>query len=192
MSEEKTRRPGGRSARVREDVHRAVMALVAERGYGNFTVGDVAAAAGVADSSIYRRWGTLEALFSEVSLTWLTTYSPIPDTGSLRGDLHAYAAGVLRDVTGPSGLAVLRLMLALSTAGPSGLEARERFLAARGAQLQAMVDRAAERGEHPPHPLDVVDHILAPLYVRALFGIDGLTPEYIDRLVTCVLQLADT
>ncbi|MFC8748393.1 TetR family transcriptional regulator, partial [Streptomyces olivaceus] len=34
-------------------VHQAVTELVSERGYGNFTVGEVAARAGVADSSIY-------------------------------------------------------------------------------------------------------------------------------------------
>ncbi|WP_433476485.1 TetR family transcriptional regulator [Spirillospora sp. CA-142024] len=30
-----------------------------ERGYGEFTVGDVAAHAGVADTGVYRRWGPL-------------------------------------------------------------------------------------------------------------------------------------
>src|SRR2546425_529533 len=95
------RRPGGRSARVRAAVHQAVTDLVAERGYGEFTVGDVAARAGVADTSVYRRWGTLEALLTDVALTRLNTQSPMPDTGSLAGDLHAYAAQVAREITGP-------------------------------------------------------------------------------------------
>ncbi|MFG3620926.1 hypothetical protein [Nocardia sp. NPDC047654] len=59
--------------------------------------------AGVADSSIYRRWGTLEALTTDVAITWLTTNSPIPDTRSLDSDLRSYAVGVARDVTGPRG-----------------------------------------------------------------------------------------
>src|SRR5947208_11503878 len=119
------RRPGGRSARVRAAVHQAVTDLVGERGYGEFTVGDVAARAGVADTSVYRRWGTLEALLTDVVLTRLNARSPMPDTGSLAGDLHAYAAQVAREITGPDGLAVLRLTVALSNRGERGQRARD-------------------------------------------------------------------
>jgi AcrR family transcriptional regulator len=181
------KRPGGRSARVRAAVHQAVTDLVAERGYGNFTVGEVAARAGVADTSVYRRWGTLEALTTDVAITWLTTNSPIPDTGTLDGDLRGYAAGVARDVSGPDGLAVLRLVIALSNAGESGVAARERFLAERGRQLQEMLNRAAARGEQPPTALDVLDHILAPMYARILFGIGPLAPDYVSSLVDRLL-----
>src|SRR3954468_19822067 len=116
MEEERqpARRPGGRSARVRGAVHQAVTDLVAERGYGNFTVGEVAARAGVADTSVYRRWGNLEALLTDVTNTRLTKRSPIPDTGNLEGDLRAYAANVAREVTGPDGSVVLRLVIAQS------------------------------------------------------------------------------
>jgi AcrR family transcriptional regulator len=180
---EKARRPGGRSARVRAAVHQAVMDLVAERGYGNFIVGDVAARAGVADSSIYRRWGNLEELITDVAITQLTRTSPIPDTGTLDGDLRAYAAAVARDISGPDGLAVLRLVIALSNAGASGEHARDRFLTERGRQLQDMLDRAGDRGENPPGALDVLDHILAPLYVRVLFGYGPPTSDHVDSLV---------
>ncbi|MBB5780594.1 TetR/AcrR family transcriptional regulator [Nonomuraea jabiensis] len=190
MEEERqaARRPGGRSARVRAAVHQAVTDLVAERGYGNFTVGEVAARAGVADTSVYRRWGNLEALLMDVAITWLTTQSPIPDTGSLDGDLRAYAANVARDVTGPDGPAVLRLVIALSTAGPDGLRARDAFLAERSRQLQTMLDRARDRGEDPPDVLDVLDHILAPMYIRILFGAGPLTPDYSGTLVDRLLS----
>src|SRR5882757_5561937 len=125
----RTRRPGGRSARVAADVHQAVTDLLSERGYGNFTVGEVAARAGVADSSIYRRWGSLETLLSDVALTRLNAQSPMPDTGRLAGDLRTYAANVAREITGPDGLALLRLAVALSSNGHQGLRARDDLLA---------------------------------------------------------------
>ncbi|MDN3352355.1 TetR/AcrR family transcriptional regulator [Actinomadura sp. DC4] len=183
----RARRPGGRSARVRAAVHQAVTDLVSERGYGNFAVGEVAARAGVADTSVYRRWGNLEALLSDVAITRLTAQSPMPDTGSLAGDLRTYAANVAREVTGPDGLAVLRLTVALSGKGQPGLQARDDFLAERTRQLQTMLDRARERGEHPPDALGVVDHILAPMYIRVLFGAGPLTPDYVDGLVDRLL-----
>ncbi|ALG11891.1 TetR/AcrR family transcriptional regulator [Kibdelosporangium phytohabitans] len=181
------RRPGGRSARVRAAVHQAVTELVAERGYGKFTVADVAARAGVADTSVYRRWGDLEELTADVVITWLTRTSPVPDTGTLDGDLRTYAANVVREADGPAGPAVLRLVIALAAAGETGARAREQFLAERSRQLRTMLDRARARGEEAPEVADVVDQILAPVYVRSLFGMGPLTGELADDLVDRML-----
>jgi AcrR family transcriptional regulator len=184
---QRARRPGGRSARVGAEVHQAVTDLISERGYGNFTVGEVAARAGVADSSIYRRWGGLETLLTDVALARLNSQSPMPDTGSLAGDLRTYAANVAREITGPDGLLVVRLAVALSSSGPQGLQARDDLLAERTRQLQSMLDRAGERGEHAPDAFGVLDHIMAPMYIRVLLGMGPLTPDYVDGLVDRLL-----
>ncbi|AJF64674.1 TetR/AcrR family transcriptional regulator [Streptomyces vietnamensis] len=184
---ERARRPGGRSARVGAQVHQAVTDLISERGHGNFTVGEVAARAGVADSSIYRRWGSLEALLTDVTLARLNARSPMPDTGSLAGDLRTYAAQVAREITGPDGLAVVRLAVALSSNGPEGLQAAEALRAERTRQLQAMLDRARERGECALDASDVLDHIMAPMYIRVLFGMVPLAPDWVDGLVDRLL-----
>ncbi|MEU1670445.1 TetR/AcrR family transcriptional regulator [Streptomyces roseifaciens] len=184
---QRARRPGGRSARVGAQVHQAVTELTGECGYGNFTVGEVAARAGVADSSIYRRWGSLETLLTDVALTRLNMRSPMPDTGSLAGDLRTYAAQVAREITGPDGPAVLYLAIALSSNGQQGMQARDDLRDERTRQLQSMLDRARERGERAPDALDVLDHILAPMYIRVLFGMGPLTPDYIDGLVDRML-----
>ncbi|MEY9886439.1 AcrR family transcriptional regulator [Catenulispora sp. MAP12-49] len=186
--QQRARRPGGRGARVAAAVHQAVTDLISERGYGTFSIGDVAARAGVADSSVYRRWGSLEALLADVMLTYLNARSPMPDTGTLAGDLRAYAAAVAREITGPDGLALLRLAVALSTTGEQGLQARDALRDERTRQLQAMLDRAAERGEDAPDALAMLDHVLAPMYIRVLFGIGPLTPEYVEGLVDRLLS----
>jgi AcrR family transcriptional regulator len=186
--QERAKRPGGRSARVYAAVHQAVTDLVSERGYGNFAVGDVAARAGVADTSIYRRWGSLEKLLSDVALARLAARSPMPDTGSLAGDLHTYAANVAREITGPDGLAILHLTIALNGKGHEALQTRDDFLAERARLVQTMLDRARDRGEHPPDALGVLDHVMAPMYIRVLFGIGPLTPDYVDGLVDRLLR----
>lgn len=184
---QQARRPGGRSARVGAQVHQAVTELIGERGYGNFTVGEVAARAGVADSSIYRRWGSLEALLTDVALTRLNARSPMPDTGTLVGDLRTYAAQVAREITGPDGPAVLHLAIALSGSGEQGVRAGQELRAERTRQLQSVLDRARERGEDAPDVLELLDHVLAPMYVRVLFGMVPLAPEYVDGLVDRLL-----
>ncbi|WP_367038272.1 TetR/AcrR family transcriptional regulator [Streptomyces sp. Je 1-332] len=188
--QQRARRPGGRSARVAAEVHQAVTDLINERGYGNFTVGEVAARAGVADSSIYRRWGGLDALLTDVALNRLNAQSPMPDTGSLDGDLRSYAAAVAREITGPDGLLLVRLAVALSSTGQQGLQARDALRDERTRQLQSMLDRAQERGEHAPDALGVLDHILAPMYIRVLFGMGPLTRGYVDGLVDRLLAPA--
>ncbi len=65
-------------------------------------------------------------------------------------------------------------------------KARDGLRAERTRQLQSMLARARECGEHAPDALDVLDHVLAPMYIRVLFGM-GLTPDYVDGLVARVL-----
>jgi hypothetical protein len=35
--------------------------------------------------------------------------------------------------------------------------------------------------------LGVLDHVMAPMYIRVLFGIGPLTPDYVDGLVDRLL-----
>jgi hypothetical protein len=51
-----------------------------------------------------------------------------------------------------------------------------------------MLERARARGESTPHVLEVTDHLLAPLYMRTLFGApaDG---EVADGLVDYLLAV---
>jgi AcrR family transcriptional regulator len=164
------RRPGGRSARVVAAVRAAVNELVAERNPGDVTVGEIAERAGVNPTSIYRRWGTLEALMLDVEEARVEVKSPIPNTGTLRGDLLAYARQVAREITRPGGMAFLRAVLAVRQSGDTQHQSSWGPLHKRAAQLQSMLDRAADRGESAPALNDVLDCILAPIYLRAIFG----------------------
>ena len=155
------RRTGGRSARVRSAVHKAVSDLLVESDPESITVAEVAERAGVNPTSIYRRWGTLPALIVEVETERLQVTSPIPDTGTLRGDLLAYAGNATKDIVSPGGVALLRAVMATAelrphqpasprppaTAGRPDEPLARAPLRARGEQIQAMLDRAAKRGE---------------------------------------------
>lgn len=149
----------------------------------------VAARAGVHPTSLYRRWGTIEALILEVAVSRLTEESPLPDTGELRADLLTYAQRAARDVGRPDGLAFLRMVLAVSDAGESRHDPRARLLGARGAQIQVMLDRGIERGEASLSYTDVLDGILAPIYLRSLFHVGGVDDPYLTHLVDHLLVL---
>ncbi|WP_319450378.1 MULTISPECIES: TetR/AcrR family transcriptional regulator [unclassified Mycobacterium] len=181
--EEVRRRPGGRSARVAAAVHEAVDALQAELGPGGFTVADVARRAEVNPTSIYRRWGSLEAVILDIEASRLTDLSPLPDTGTLRGDLLTYARAAAADIARPGGLAFLH---ALIGARDLSDEQRSAPLLARAAQFQAMLHRAQGRGEPAHDPTAIVDCILAPIYLRFLLGLDINEPDlelFVDRVL---------
>lgn len=180
-----SRRPGGRSARVRAAVLDATAEVLAEHGPGGVTVAEVASRAGVNPTSIYRRWGGPEALLVEVEVERLTRNWPVPDTGSLRGDLITYARRAAASLEGPNGLAFLRAVLA--TVDNEEAEAPRRFIRLRGEQIQAMLNRAVERGEPRLDYSDVLDGILAPIYLRRMFGRDWQNETALDNLVDRVL-----
>jgi len=173
-------RPGGRSARVRDVVHRAATELLLEG--SDAAIPKIAERAGVNPTSVYRRWGSRENLLLDAAVTRLREQSPMPDTGSLRGDLLAWAAGVERAMTEPDGQLLLRALVATMPAKARPAE----HLRARGADLQVMLDTAAARGESTPTVDDLLDHVLAPIYLRALFGIPlepGIGTTLVDRLL---------
>jgi AcrR family transcriptional regulator len=181
------RRPGGRSARVVAAVHSAVIELLAQESPDQLTVNQIAERAGVNPTSVYRRWGSLEALVLDVEVGRLLARSPVPDTGSLRGDLFAYAAQAAAEITRAGGLAFLRAVMAMS---PDAITRRDGPLQHRAAQIQAMLDRARDRGEHAAQVTDVLDCILAPIYLRAIFGIGGLDDERLAAFVDRALASA--
>jgi AcrR family transcriptional regulator len=178
------RRTGGRSARVVAAVHEAVNDLVGQGNPRQVTVAEIAERAGVNPTSIYRRWGTLEALVLDVEAARLQVNSPIPDTGTLRGDLLAYATAAAKDLSRPGGLAFLQAVLGVSEESDPR---RSAPLRERGAQIQAMLDRARDRGEPALDQTDVYDCVLAPIYLRTVFGIGGLTRSrvavFVDRAI---------
>ncbi len=165
-------------------VHEAVVAMLGEQPWEELSVPQVAQRSGLHPATIYRRWGTMTDLLNDVMAGQLGQLPPIPDTGSLRGDLEVYAAGVAGHLEGPLGTMIPRLAGAELEPGP-----RTRMfpaLAERERQLQVMLDRAAERSELPPSVAEVEELLLAPLYFHALFTAPlpaGDTPRLVDRLL---------
>ena len=164
------RRPGGRSARVRRAVLDATLAALGEAGLDALSVADVAARAGVHETSIRRRWGTKETLICDALLNHSEQQLPIPDTGSLRGDLEAFVRELAAYDSSPLGRALLQAM-ATSGGDPALAEAREAFWQTRHDLARAMLERGVIRGELPAG-VDrrlALEALIAPVHFRALF-----------------------
>jgi len=178
-------RPGGRSAKVTEAVHGAVLELLTAG--EPVTIPSVAARAGVNATSVYRRWGDVTGLLSDTALVRFGTTAAVPDTGSLRGDLLAWGAALAEEISRPAELALLRAAVAaepVDPGAPQGYEsACSACLVGRSSQAEVLLDAAAARGEDVPTPTRVLDHLVAPVYFRALFGLPAPSIEVLVELL---------
>ena len=180
-------RPGGRTARTKAAVFEATAVLLKEQGHDAVTMTAIAARAGVAATSLYRRWGDVRALMMEVAVEQLMRDRPLPNTGSLRGDLRAWARPIAASMMSREGSSFFRAVIATTTPAGADGSMRNVALKRRGEQLALMLDRARQRGERTPDVTEVMDHLLAPLYLRALFGLP-VGRAVADRLVERLLK----
>ena len=153
-------------------------ALQADQDNDFITVPKIAALAGVAPSTIYRRWGDLGGLFADVAVARLRPDGP-PDTGSVFGDLTAWAEQYIEESASPTGRKFMCDMVSggadRASAIRGGEYARER--------VKTMLERGRRRGEWVPDLDDVIDVVLAPIVYRIIFDPDDVPTGLASRLV---------
>jgi AcrR family transcriptional regulator len=185
--DQKRRRLGGRSARVHDAVLKSAFELLTEKGREHFTVTEVAARAGVHETSIYRRWGTPNALVVDSCLRYFEDAIPIPDSGTLRSDLIVLGESAASMLRSPQGQAILALTLVREE---NALSVKREYWQRRFERLQPVFDRAIARGEFPPDAdaLVLLQILIAPLYFRLLVTMETLEDwpitEVVDRLLS--------
>jgi len=166
------------------------MAELAETGYAALTLANVATRAGVNKTTLYRRWGTREALVLDAMLALAGEGVRIPDTGSLHGDLLAIARGAAATAATPQGQAVVRAVVAAGAHDPALATASHRFWTERLTMDGVVVERAVARGELPPEtdPRTVIEAVLGPIYFRLLVLGEEPDPVFIGRVVALIAR----
>ncbi|MFJ9871357.1 TetR/AcrR family transcriptional regulator [Streptomyces sp. NPDC101165] len=172
---------------VRSAVHQAVIDLLSDPEGADLTIPAIAQRAGVNHTSIYRRWGSREALLADVVTTRLERDSPLADTGTLRGDLIAWAEAGVASIRTPEGRLLVRAVALSMPASAQAQAERAQHFQRRMHSIEQIRERAAARGENPPPLEQILDQLLAPLYIRAIFGIDPPATGYPELLVDRLL-----
>jgi AcrR family transcriptional regulator len=172
----------------------ATLVILAETDYERMTIDAVAARAGAARATVYRRWPTKVDLVLDA----LKQLGPsaidlqrLPDTGSLRGDCIAAmqpdtAEESERRVRVVSGLQSIagrdeRIAAVLTDGGIEPWVQANRIL----------IQRAVDRGEYGPVDVDALAQVL-PLMCTCRVAVQQLpiTPEYSIALIDGVLLAA--
>jgi AcrR family transcriptional regulator len=184
--------PRGRPRSERS--HRAILdaanEILEERGFVDLTMDEVAQRGGVSKATIYRRWPTKGTLVFEAFSAGFLARQPLPDTGSLRGDLLAALRAWIRVVKGTVTGRTLVGLIAEVQRDPELAEIwRERFIGPVRAQHRIMVDRAIERGEvSPDADAEVVlDLLYGAAYHRLLQSHLALSDRFALAVVHAVV-----
>jgi AcrR family transcriptional regulator len=154
----------------------AALELLAEIGYDRLTIEAVALRARASKTTIYRRWSGKAELVVD-ALNGLKATEPVPDTGSLRGDLEAIALSSASTDNRFDAQLSIGLISALARDAELRFAFRERLIDPHRARLKQVLERAVERGEVPEdRNLDLLVSLLPALVLHHLLTF-GEFPE---------------
>lgn len=156
-----------------------------EAGYERFTIDAVAARSSSARSVLYRRWPSrLDLLEAVIRRRGETDMIPIPDTGTLRGDVLAILTEFNDRRPRIIGLIAARLGAYYDEAGGSPEELRKWFMPEGPTGMETIIQRAVARGELATPPPARIVTLPGDLLRHEMFmTMTAATPETIVEIV---------
>jgi len=137
-------------------------------GYGSFTIDAVAERAGTSRPVLYRRWrNRQELVLAAIRHSSARPTIPLPDTGSLRGDVIALLSQANEERLAFAAVFSVQLGTYYTDTGTTPADLRRQILGERISSIETIVQRAVDRGEiNPAHltprittlPFDLVRH----------------------------------
>ncbi|WP_214413948.1 TetR/AcrR family transcriptional regulator [Sphaerisporangium fuscum] len=181
-----------RDPAVDDAIRRAALALTAEAGYAGLSMEGIAARAGVAKQTIYRRYRSKgEAVLDALSATAAVDL-PAPDIGSLRGDIEALLRDSFRALRGVSGVVNRALMTEALQDEKFAELFRRRHIDVRRDVVRHIVARARGRGEVAAGVDEefLIDLAFGPMWYRLLVGHGPLDDAYAAEVAAALALVA--
>ncbi|WP_105970785.1 TetR/AcrR family transcriptional regulator [Streptomyces geranii] len=196
-----SRTPAGRTGRPRSvaadtAILAATRAALVELGWSKLTLGDVATRAGVAKTTLYRRWPGKNELVVD-AVAELFDELELPDRGSLAADIEGVVLQFATILARPEAKSGLMAVLAESTVDDA---LRERIRDSIVDRQKRLVlegrSRAQARGELPPEPdqetasknADLIFDVVAGSVVhRTLISAEQVDTSWAQRFTALLL-----
>ena len=184
-------RPGGRAARVRAAILEAVFDLLADVGYERLSIDEVAQRAGVHKTTVYRRWPTKAELVMDSACESSVQNVPIPDMGTLHGDLQQLARGVVSNIGTEPGSQTTLAIVAAAAASPELASSLHTFWAERLTLSAPIIERAKARGELPPSADAnlIIQALIGPIWIRLLLTGETIDQDLADQTAALIADL---
>lgn len=185
-------RTGGRSERVVAAIQNAALEELARVGYAALRLEDVAAKAGVAKTTVYRRWPTKADLVQDAVVRgkW---YEPLPETGSVRGDVLAMLERAMKVIGTPEGKAIAKLITTMEGADPEVERLCRRLKSEARSQRAKVIERAIENGDLPKtaDAMLIMDTIFTLVMSRLVRFNERTTRAQCEQLIDLVITGAE-
>jgi AcrR family transcriptional regulator len=185
------RRGRPRSSETEQAILQATRELLVEAGVHGLTVEKVAARAGVAKTTIYRRWRDKDELALAVVLDMVEQVVQLPELGDTRKELLAFVNAAV-EVLGSTlmGRVMQGLVSDLATDAELARAFRERVVSVRDAEVERLVERGVRRGDlrADTDPMTAHDLLIGPVYYRLLLTGQPLDRAFAKRTVDAVLR----
>ena len=168
----------------------AAAELILTRGFDNMTVDEVAARARAGKATVYRRWAGKEDLAFAALEQLYNTQLPVPDTGSLRGDLMEGIRQALEFGGSETGRAYVRMTVGESLRDPRVGALYTSAFEGQEAAARQVFERAIARGEvDAGFRMDLaVNWFAGLLLLYAVIERPMPTPEEAEELVDFLMN----
>jgi AcrR family transcriptional regulator len=159
-----------------ENVHRAILEaarnLIRDDGYASFSIEGVAARAGVAKQSIYRRWSSKGALLVDLYMDGLERPVPARARG-FASDLLDVLSQTTKRVQDPTYANILKSVVVEAQTDPDMRKiVLEKIVQPRRDAAKVVINRAIQSGELPDtaDPEMLVDFLFGAIWFNLLLG----------------------
>jgi AcrR family transcriptional regulator len=180
-----------RDQRVDRSLLDAALALLAEGGPDALTIDAVAARAGVARTTVYRRWSGKDELVLSVLDDVAARLMPAPNLGETRKDLVAIVEAAVRVLADADVRGLIAAVVSESLRNDALAQRfRRRLLDLRRDELRNVLERGMARGElHAEADVDAApDLLIGPVYYRMLLAGRQPAAGYPERIVDAFLR----
>jgi AcrR family transcriptional regulator len=185
-----SRRGRPRSDEVHRKILDAARELLSEDGFNDLRLEHVAARAGVGKATIYRRWGSKEALAQALLAELAAPHIAVAQSDDTRAELLAAVVNPMRAVTDtPFGPVIRALLSQIAVNRTLGDPFRATVVQARRDEIARVIARGIARGDLRPDadPELATELLVGPVYFRLMFG-GELTLGFANRIVDNVLR----
>jgi AcrR family transcriptional regulator len=167
----------------------AALAMLADGGYAGFRLEALAARAGVAKTTILRRWPSKAAVAAAAVERLALQTVDLPESGTLRGDLHALLTSAVTVFTHGEGGFVPRLIRE-SGHHPEIADLLQTVIHTRRLAYRRVLGRAIARHELDPDVDQdlLIDLLIGPIWTRLLITRDPITPTLVDEIVDALTR----
>ncbi|MEI2638353.1 MAG: TetR/AcrR family transcriptional regulator [Microthrixaceae bacterium] len=177
------------SMNARNKLLEAAAGILVGKGVGAITAEEVARLSGVAKTTLYRHFGTMDTLVFAVVQANVAAMEP-PDTGTLRGDLTEIHRAYLDVASLQQSRELFVWMVARSIEDPANRESfRQARVQPRGPTVLAL-QRAIGRGEiHPDTNIEMAMHMIqGPLISMRIVDNNEVDDHDLDTMLDMIVR----